>query len=147
MVEGGTIACLHPHTHNHANVVPSHSPGLTSHSCRVISLNSLNSRRACVALLPLWHVDCAFPLIIPPLTPMPVVAVEEDKQSALSPKKKRNGGTRNSPNSSPKMMRWDITDDVSAASGCMFNTTLKRFLFTCNLSPLPPIAISSFGAR
>ncbi|XP_026206794.1 calcium-activated potassium channel subunit alpha-1-like isoform X5 [Anabas testudineus] len=33
---------------------------------------------------------------------------EEDQQSALSPKKKqRNGGTRNSPNSSPKIMRHD----------------------------------------
>ncbi|KAM8730682.1 calcium-activated potassium channel subunit alpha-1a-like isoform 3-T3 [Acanthopagrus schlegelii] len=33
---------------------------------------------------------------------------EEDQQSALSPKKKqRNGGMRNSPNSSPKIMRHD----------------------------------------
>ncbi|KAM6897251.1 calcium-activated potassium channel subunit alpha-1a-like isoform 5-T5 [Xenentodon cancila] len=33
---------------------------------------------------------------------------EEDQQSALSPKKKqRNGGMRNSPNSSPKLMRHD----------------------------------------
>ncbi|XP_029934163.1 calcium-activated potassium channel subunit alpha-1-like isoform X9 [Myripristis murdjan] len=33
---------------------------------------------------------------------------EEEQQSALSPKKKqRNGGMRNSPNSSPKMMRHD----------------------------------------
>ncbi|XP_078019786.1 calcium-activated potassium channel subunit alpha-1a isoform X1 [Epinephelus lanceolatus] len=39
---------------------------------------------------------------------MPFVAVEEDQQSALSPKKKqRNGGMRNSPNSSPKIMRHD----------------------------------------
>nr|XP_054605206.1 calcium-activated potassium channel subunit alpha-1 isoform X12 [Nothobranchius furzeri] len=37
-----------------------------------------------------------------------VRAFEEDQQSALSPKKKqRNGGTRNSPNSSPKIMRHD----------------------------------------
>uniref|UniRef100_A0A8C4HAW8 Calcium-activated potassium channel subunit alpha-1 n=1 Tax=Dicentrarchus labrax TaxID=13489 RepID=A0A8C4HAW8_DICLA len=35
-------------------------------------------------------------------------AFEEDQQSALSPKKKqRNGGMRNSPNSSPKIMRHD----------------------------------------
>uniref|UniRef100_A0A672ZUJ2 Calcium-activated potassium channel subunit alpha-1 n=1 Tax=Sphaeramia orbicularis TaxID=375764 RepID=A0A672ZUJ2_9TELE len=35
-------------------------------------------------------------------------AFEEDHQSALSPKKKqRNGGMRNSPNSSPKIMRHD----------------------------------------
>uniref|UniRef100_A0A667Z645 Calcium-activated potassium channel subunit alpha-1 n=1 Tax=Myripristis murdjan TaxID=586833 RepID=A0A667Z645_9TELE len=35
-------------------------------------------------------------------------AFEEEQQSALSPKKKqRNGGMRNSPNSSPKMMRHD----------------------------------------
>ncbi|XP_067100716.1 calcium-activated potassium channel subunit alpha-1a-like isoform X4 [Osmerus mordax] len=36
-------------------------------------------------------------------------ALEEDQQSALSPQKKqqRNGGMRNSPNSSPKMMRHD----------------------------------------
>lgn len=35
-------------------------------------------------------------------------AVEEDQHSTLSPKKKqRNGGMRNSPNSSPKVMRWD----------------------------------------
>ncbi|XP_062330900.1 calcium-activated potassium channel subunit alpha-1a-like isoform X9 [Osmerus eperlanus] len=35
--------------------------------------------------------------------------LEEDQQSALSPQKKqqRNGGMRNSPNSSPKMMRHD----------------------------------------
>ncbi|CAG5905373.1 unnamed protein product [Menidia menidia] len=34
--------------------------------------------------------------------------IEEDQQSALSPKKKqRNGGMRNSPNSSPKIMRHD----------------------------------------
>ncbi|XP_049916142.1 calcium-activated potassium channel subunit alpha-1 isoform X1 [Epinephelus moara] len=39
---------------------------------------------------------------------LPFVAVEEDQQSALSPKKKqRNGGMRNSPNSSPKIMRHD----------------------------------------
>ncbi|CAG04818.1 unnamed protein product, partial [Tetraodon nigroviridis] len=38
----------------------------------------------------------------------PDQAVEEDQQSALSPKKKqRNGGMRNSPNSSPKLMRHD----------------------------------------
>lgn len=49
---------------------------------------------------------CVFPLIIPALIPLPFVAVEEDQQSALSPKKKqRNGGMRNSPNSSPKIMR------------------------------------------
>ncbi|CAI5658724.1 unnamed protein product [Oreochromis niloticus] len=35
-------------------------------------------------------------------------AFQEDQQSALSPKKKqRNGGMRNSPNSSPKIMRHD----------------------------------------
>ncbi|XP_026206797.1 calcium-activated potassium channel subunit alpha-1-like isoform X8 [Anabas testudineus] len=37
-----------------------------------------------------------------------IKSIEEDQQSALSPKKKqRNGGTRNSPNSSPKIMRHD----------------------------------------
>ncbi|XP_034425846.1 calcium-activated potassium channel subunit alpha-1-like isoform X3 [Hippoglossus hippoglossus] len=37
-----------------------------------------------------------------------IKSIEEDQQSALSPKKKqRNGGMRNSPNSSPKMMRHD----------------------------------------
>ncbi|TNN82442.1 Calcium-activated potassium channel subunit alpha-1 [Liparis tanakae] len=36
------------------------------------------------------------------------IAVEEDQQSALSPKKKqRNGGMKDSPNSSPKIMRHD----------------------------------------
>ncbi|XP_029934155.1 calcium-activated potassium channel subunit alpha-1-like isoform X1 [Myripristis murdjan] len=37
-----------------------------------------------------------------------IKSIEEEQQSALSPKKKqRNGGMRNSPNSSPKMMRHD----------------------------------------
>ncbi|XP_067433171.1 calcium-activated potassium channel subunit alpha-1a-like isoform X4 [Thunnus thynnus] len=37
-----------------------------------------------------------------------IKSIEEDQQSALSPKKKqRNGGMRNSPNSSPKIMRHD----------------------------------------
>ncbi|XP_019134404.1 calcium-activated potassium channel subunit alpha-1 isoform X19 [Larimichthys crocea] len=37
-----------------------------------------------------------------------LIYFEEDQQSALSPKKKqRNGGMRNSPNSSPKIMRHD----------------------------------------
>ncbi|KAM6897249.1 calcium-activated potassium channel subunit alpha-1a-like isoform 3-T3 [Xenentodon cancila] len=37
-----------------------------------------------------------------------IKSIEEDQQSALSPKKKqRNGGMRNSPNSSPKLMRHD----------------------------------------
>ncbi|XP_029977860.1 calcium-activated potassium channel subunit alpha-1-like isoform X4 [Sphaeramia orbicularis] len=37
-----------------------------------------------------------------------IKSIEEDHQSALSPKKKqRNGGMRNSPNSSPKIMRHD----------------------------------------
>ncbi|XP_062330902.1 calcium-activated potassium channel subunit alpha-1a-like isoform X11 [Osmerus eperlanus] len=38
-----------------------------------------------------------------------IKSMEEDQQSALSPQKKqqRNGGMRNSPNSSPKMMRHD----------------------------------------
>ncbi|XP_005736465.1 calcium-activated potassium channel subunit alpha-1 isoform X9 [Pundamilia nyererei] len=37
-----------------------------------------------------------------------IKSIQEDQQSALSPKKKqRNGGMRNSPNSSPKIMRHD----------------------------------------
>uniref|UniRef100_A0A3Q1FVQ9 Calcium-activated potassium channel subunit alpha-1 n=1 Tax=Acanthochromis polyacanthus TaxID=80966 RepID=A0A3Q1FVQ9_9TELE len=37
-----------------------------------------------------------------------IKSIEEDQQSVLSPKKKqRNGGMRNSPNSSPKIMRHD----------------------------------------
>ncbi|XP_062298078.1 calcium-activated potassium channel subunit alpha-1a-like isoform X2 [Scomber scombrus] len=37
-----------------------------------------------------------------------IKSIEDDQQSALSPKKKqRNGGMRNSPNSSPKIMRHD----------------------------------------
>ncbi|XP_035467750.1 calcium-activated potassium channel subunit alpha-1 isoform X8 [Scophthalmus maximus] len=37
-----------------------------------------------------------------------IKSIEEDQQSTLSPKKKqRNGGMRNSPNSSPKIMRHD----------------------------------------
>uniref|UniRef100_A0A8C2Z7Y6 Calcium-activated potassium channel subunit alpha-1 n=1 Tax=Cyclopterus lumpus TaxID=8103 RepID=A0A8C2Z7Y6_CYCLU len=42
-------------------------------------------------------------------SPQPTLrAFEEDQQSALSPKKKqRNGGMKNSPNSSPKIMRHD----------------------------------------
>ncbi|RVE59714.1 hypothetical protein OJAV_G00191170 [Oryzias javanicus] len=37
-----------------------------------------------------------------------IKSIEEDRQSALSPKKKqRNGGMRSSPNSSPKIMRHD----------------------------------------
>ncbi|KAM8836255.1 calcium-activated potassium channel subunit alpha-1-like isoform 4-T4 [Spinachia spinachia] len=37
-----------------------------------------------------------------------IKSIEEDQQSALSPKKKqRNGGMKNSPNSSPKIMRHD----------------------------------------
>ncbi|XP_035853597.1 calcium-activated potassium channel subunit alpha-1 isoform X9 [Sander lucioperca] len=37
-----------------------------------------------------------------------IKSIEEDQQSALSPKKKqRNGGMRSSPNSSPKIMRHD----------------------------------------
>uniref|UniRef100_A0A674B0M8 Calcium-activated potassium channel subunit alpha-1 n=1 Tax=Salmo trutta TaxID=8032 RepID=A0A674B0M8_SALTR len=39
---------------------------------------------------------------------LPVLAVEEEQHSTLSPKKKqRNGNTRNSPNGSPKMTRHD----------------------------------------
>ncbi|XP_071986643.1 calcium-activated potassium channel subunit alpha-1 isoform X9 [Engystomops pustulosus] len=47
-------------------------------------------------------------LTLPCLTALPVFAVEDEQQSALSPKKKqRNGGMRHSPNSSPNMMRHD----------------------------------------
>uniref|UniRef100_A0A6I8QLH1 Calcium-activated potassium channel subunit alpha-1 n=1 Tax=Xenopus tropicalis TaxID=8364 RepID=A0A6I8QLH1_XENTR len=47
-------------------------------------------------------------LTLPCLTALPVFAVEDEQPSALSPKKKqRNGGMRQSPNSSPNMMRHD----------------------------------------
>uniref|UniRef100_A0A4W5RAP2 Potassium calcium-activated channel subfamily M alpha 1 n=1 Tax=Hucho hucho TaxID=62062 RepID=A0A4W5RAP2_9TELE len=55
--------------------------------------------------LNVWDLTLAIPWLLPLL---PVIAVEEEQQSAVSPKKKQgNGNTRNSPNGSPKIMRHD----------------------------------------
>ncbi len=133
MVDDGTIACLHLHTQpckwcanvscrHHANIglfSVAHKLKCPVHS--ILFTQPLFPLYVSVTVLSFWiHWPqivpcCSFAvtdfffaclLIIRSLMPVPFVAVEEDQQSALSPKKKqRNGGMRNSPNSSPKIMR------------------------------------------
>ncbi|XP_069373920.1 calcium-activated potassium channel subunit alpha-1-like isoform X11 [Paralichthys olivaceus] len=68
-------------------------------SCMLINVrNNVDSSQQDIPLSTVSVNDCSTPLR----------ASEEDQLSALSPKKKqRNGGMRNSPNSSPKIMRHD----------------------------------------
>ncbi|XP_075466466.1 calcium-activated potassium channel subunit alpha-1 isoform X5 [Ascaphus truei] len=68
-------------------------------------------------------------LTLPCLTALPMFAVEDDHPSALSPKKKqRNGGMRNSPNSSPNTMRHDpLLMSANDQIDNMDATSVKRY--------------------
>ncbi|XP_075466463.1 calcium-activated potassium channel subunit alpha-1 isoform X2 [Ascaphus truei] len=70
-----------------------------------------------------------FLLTLPCLTALPMFAVEDDHPSALSPKKKqRNGGMRNSPNSSPNTMRHDpLLMSANDQIDNMDATSVKRY--------------------
>ncbi|XP_069373914.1 calcium-activated potassium channel subunit alpha-1a-like isoform X5 [Paralichthys olivaceus] len=79
-------------------------------SCMLINVrNNVDSSQQDIPLSTVSVNDCSTPLRASKNSYNGYIkSTEEDQLSALSPKKKqRNGGMRNSPNSSPKIMRHD----------------------------------------